>query len=234
MKNAIIIIIAALSFKAAFCQHDTANKENGKPFSLGVSLTTTLNTYNFEGLAYTRVFRAQRISNMLFSLDPSVVFSIKKHSFSLGPNIFIIPEIVDDQKHSAWGAQFNYQYLFRKPEKAFNYFAFYNLAFARTTLKSEVYWNSPEYSDIKLKFHDYKNHVNNTIGIGLQYKFLERFYVMASISAGIQLFEYHSETSCPTLPDNQELNSSEKGNYLNYGELTGSYRVGIGYNFLEF
>jgi hypothetical protein len=243
MKKPIaILIIILISWGTVFCQVDTIKKTQ-KPYSLGICIMGTIDNYFFDGLAYTKIFRKGGTKYLYYSIEPSMVFSIKKHSFSLGPKIFFFTKSYVDRKDKALGGQFNYQYTFRKPDKSFNYFAFYNLAFVQTSRTYEGYGSDPPFSTFYFISRHYENHFNNEIGLGVQYsfinsfyqyKFFQGFYVMASVSAGINLFQRNSELSCPTLPDYPAFNYLQKGDYLSYGTLTGFIRAGIGYNFWRF
>jgi hypothetical protein len=240
-KTIVFLVFTIFSIGTILCQVDTL-KKNRKSFNLGICVMGTIDNAMFDGLAYTKIFRKDAEKWLYYSLDPSLVFSVKKHSFSLGPKIFILHDGSYNGNEKAFGGQFNYQYTFRKPDKSFNYFTFYNLAFVQTSRTLEGYGSEPPYSTFYFISRHYENHFNNEIGLGVlysfinsfyQYKFFQGFYIMASLSAGVDLFQRNSKLSCPDLPDNSSFNYLQKGDYLSSGQLTGFIRGGIGYNFLR-
>jgi hypothetical protein len=226
-----VFLLLSLFAAAGFCQVDTPADD--KPIILGISVTGTADSYKFGEIIYLHRITKYSLKYSYYSLDPSLVLTYKRHSFGLGPRIFFIDRYTREGAHKAWGAQLFYHYAFRKPEKAFNYFAFYNLSYARTATHNEGYWAYDQYPGVHMIFNTHTDHINNEIGLGVRYTFLERFYATTSLSAGIHLFRYYRSESSPDLPDDPYLNYTEHGNFLNYGEPTGFFRVGVGYNFVR-
>lgn len=203
---ALTIIFAALT---VICKGQTANKFVTGKTPLSTDVIYTITGTGLCGIEYA-------IPKTLSIMDPSISWTIKHSSFSVGPR-FILKQKDNSLLNNSHGLMASYQYYI-----AGNY-AHYNFA------KLSVSYLKVNFDDFSSGFQSvwHANHYNVELGLGVKshpFNFFKRLYFLGIISFGITSYrniEDHVEPADSLFYDNGKYRIAK----MAYAHL------GIGYDF---
>jgi len=158
-----------------------------------------------------------------FAITPGFVVNYKKHSFIIGPRIYL-PE----ERYSRKGIQFTYEFYPKNSDKKFNIYFSYDFSYTyvnfskhrRLSIGTELYNSTKK---------DIDQYMSNIIAIGVKAKLSGQIYLNANFGLGLGFYGYDYKDVVPELPNYTDLNS-KSGLWENV-DFKGMLKLGIGYNF---
>lgn len=220
-------LLTTIGFLALFSISALAKGDTTKVVTYGVNLSSTIHPIWGKVLYSLCCYEVEKYGLFLreerFALTPSFVLNYKKHSFLIGPRIFI-PE----EYYSRKGIQFTYEFYPGNSNKKFNIYFSYDFSY--------TYVNYAKYRRLSIDTGLYNStnididqYMSNIIAIGVKTKLSSQVYINANFGLGLGFYGYDSKDVVPDLPNYTDLNS--KSGLLGNIDFKGMLKLGIGYNF---
>ncbi len=206
MKQILILVMLFLTIHL-YGQSDTPHLQK-KPFTYGVQIGYT------DGKYFT-------------ALSPNFVFSYKKNSVLIGPNLFLLN---GGGENFFKGFQLTYK---RYPNantnaKRYDFYFLYSMSYIISK-----HTESREYIDYKTGNNhpsSYKHDIKNfdiLFGYGFDFK-IKNFYIDQSLGLGISFIGENYSLDVPSLPS---ASYNEPGKLSDRFDFARMFKIGIGYKF---
>jgi hypothetical protein len=200
-------IVCILIGASLYAQTDSL-KSVSRKLKYGVNVSYNLTPYIYE------------------ALTPSLVMIKERHSFLIGPRVFISRS----SPHYKWtrlGLEYTYKIFPNPTSRRFNfYFLFdFDIVMYRSKENVDYYLYSVHYVGTRTST---RYSITNNIGYGFKMTIFKGLYLNHSIGAGIGLFR---DDDALDIPDNPTASYSNKGNIISYGTPSILLNVGLGYDF---